>query len=599
MNQEKNYEKLLSESLEGKALFRIFRTARLHWGYMAGFIIAIAITAFLDSTGTFISKYMIDEGVIPRDFDKVRFYAVRMGLVYLVNSVSIFFFIFCAGRLGEWIQFELRKKLFDHLQNLSFSFFDKVSSGWLLSRITSDTRRIAELASWMFLDTIWGVFNITTALIFMAFINWKLSLVILAIIPILLFTALKFKTHLIKEYRNVRSINSEITTRYSESISGVRVVKALNKEKANLNRFGKITQRMFQASYRAAWLSALFLPMVQLITSLGVSAILWYGGWQLGNGDLTIGGLRAFIAYITFMLWPIQQLSHVFSEMQQSIASAERVYSLIDKQPDIQNKENAMQEASFRGEIELKGVDFHYKEDQPIFKNFNLKIRQGENIAIVGPTGGGKTTLVNLISRYYEPVKGSILFDGTDYRDYTQQALQGRIGVVLQTPHLFSGTLRDNILYGKLDATEEEMLEASRKACAHQMITSLPKGYDEEIGEEGTLLSLGQKQLISLARTILADPDIIIMDEATSSIDTLTERDIQEGMATLLQGRTSFIIAHRLSTIRDAHRILVIEGGRITEEGDHRKLLKDRGHYYQLYTSQFRQDRSREAHLLD
>lgn len=596
---EQSFEKEIVKGLQGKALYRIFKTAKPHWGWMAGFVFFIALTAFLDSTGTYLSKFLIDEGVMPRNLDMVKFYAFRYGMVYLANSISIFLFIFCAGRLGEWIQFDLRGKLFNHLQRLSFSFFDKTSSGWLLSRITSDTRRIAELASWMLLDTIWGTFNIITALIFMSFINLKLSLVILGIMPLLVVTAFKFKGHLIKEYRKVRSINSEITSSYSESISGVRVVKALNKEKANLNRFGKLTGRMYHASYRAAWLSALFLPTVQLVTSLAICAILWYGGWQIGEKTLSIGGLRAFIAYVSFMLWPIQELSRVFSEMQQSIASAERVYSLIDKEPDIKDQTGASTTAAFEGRIELKDVHFHYKEDQPIFRGFNLKVEQGEKIAIVGPTGGGKTTLVNLISRYYEPVSGEIHIDGTDYRSYTQQALQKRLGVVLQTPHLFSGTVRENILYGRLNATEEEMLEASRLACAHQMIVDLPKGYDEPIGEEGTLLSLGQKQLISLARTILADPDIIIMDEATSSIDTLTERDIQHGMDTLLQDRTSFIIAHRLSTIRNADRILVIEDGRITEEGNHQSLLREKGHYYQLYTSQFRQDRSKEAHLLD
>jgi len=596
---EQSFEKEIVKSLQGKALYRIFRTSKPHWGWMVGFIFFIALTAILDSTGTYLSKFLIDEGIMPRDIEMVKHYAFRYGMVYLGNSISIFFFIFCAGRLGEWIQYDLRGKLFDHLQKLSFSFFDKTSSGWLLSRITSDTRRIAELASWNLLDTIWGVFNIITALIFMSFINVKLSLVILGIMPLLLITAFKFKGHLIKEYRKVRSINSEITSSYSESISGVRVVKALNKEKANLHRFGKLTGRMYQASYRAAWLSALFLPTVQLVTSLAIAAILWYGGWQIGEKTMTIGGLRAFIGYVSFMLWPIQELSRVFSEMQQSIASAERVYSLVDQKPAIKDQQGASTTASFRGRIELKNVDFHYKEDQPIFKDFNLRVEEGEKIAIVGPTGGGKTTLVNLISRYYEPVSGEVHIDGTDYRNYTQQALQGRLGVVLQTPHLFSGTIRENILYGRLNATEEEMLEASKLACAHQMIVDLPKGYDEPIGEEGTLLSLGQKQLISLARTILADPDIIIMDEATSSIDTLTERDIQKGMDSLLQDRTGFIIAHRLSTIRNADRILVIEGGKICEEGSHQSLLREKGHYYQLYTSQFRQDRSKEAHLLD
>lgn len=584
---------------EGNAILRIFKEVKPRWHWMVGFVLFIAITAYLDSLGTYVTKFLIDEGIVAKNMDMVKHYALRYGLIYLGNSLSIFFFIFCAGRLGEWLGYDLREKLFNHLQDLSFSFFDKKSSGWLLSRITSDTGRIAELASWMLLDMIWGAFNIMVALYFMIKMNFGLGMIILGMIPVLLLVALRFKKHIITEYRKVRTINSEITTAYSESISGVRVIKSLNKEHSNLNRFGKITHRMFKASYRAAWLSALFLPMVQLITSAGVVAILWYGGWEVTLGEMTIGEIRAFIGYVTFMLWPIQELSRVFSEMQQSIASAERVFSLIDTEADIQDSPMAKTEASFQGKVEFVDVDFHYKEDQQIFENFNLTVDAGETIAIVGPTGGGKTTLVNLISRYYQPQGGEIRIDGRDYRDYTQQALQGRIGVVLQTPHLFSGTVGENILYGKLDASEDEMRQAAKRACAHDMIMKLPKGYDEPIGEEGTLLSLGQKQLISLARTLLADPDIIIMDEATSSIDTLTERDIQQGMETLLKDRTSFIIAHRLSTIRDADRILVVQDGVVSEEGNHQELLRQQGHYYQLYTSQFRQDRAKESHLLD
>ncbi|MDA3956349.1 ABC transporter ATP-binding protein, partial [Oceanispirochaeta sp.] len=317
-----------------------------------------------------------------------------------------------------------------------------------------------------------------------------------------------------------------------------------------------------------------------------------HGGRENNPGGMTIGGFRAFIGYITFMIWPIQEMSRVFSEMQQAIASAERVFALLDLDSDIQDLPEALESPRFEGQVELRNVDFHYVPDTPVLKNFNLTVRRGETIAIVGPTGGGKTTLASLISRYYEPVAGQILLDGQDYRVFTQKGLQSRIGVVLQTPHLFSGTIRENILYGNHSAGEESMLRASKMACAHGMIMRLPGGYDECVGEDGTLLSVGQKQLISLARTILGDPDIIIMDEATSSIDTRTEQEIQMGMEKLLEGRTSFVIAHRLSTIRNADRILVIEEGRIKEEGSHRELLRLGGHYYHLYTNQFRKDHS-------
>ncbi len=579
-------------AFNGKTLTRILMQTKPHLPLLGAFLFFIILTAFIDALATYLTKFLLDQGILAGDRDALWRYTWYQVICFGVNSLSIFGFIYCADRLGQQLQYDLREKLFNHLQSLSFSFFDKTSSGWLLSRITSDTRRIAELSSWMLLDSIWGVMNITISLVFMALINVKLALLMLLILPLLAVSAVKFKKHILREYRKVRSINSRITTAYNESISGVRVIKAMVKEKDNLRQFGGLSGEMFRASFRAAWLSSLFLPVVQLITSFALGAVLLYGGWEIHWGDMTVGGLRAFIGYITFMLWPIQEMARVFSEMQQGIASAERVFSLLDLEPDIQDREDARGSVRFKGEVEIRNVWFHYKKDAPVLRDFSLKVSPGETIAIVGPTGGGKTTLASLISRYYEPVKGSILLDGTDYRHFTQKALQTRIGVVLQTPHLFSGTVRENILYGNPDASDQELMQASRTACADRMIQQLPNGYDETVGEEGTLLSMGQKQLISLARTILADPDIIIMDEATSSIDTLTEQEIQKGMEHLLKNRTGIVIAHRLSTIRSADRILVMVDGAVREEGNHIELLRGRGFYYDLYTSQFRKDRT-------
>ncbi len=580
-------------------ILRILQLTRPHWILFAGFIICIMFTAFLDSLGTYITKMIIDQGIMAHNMERVIYFCKLSGLTYLVNSISFFGFIYCAGRLGEWIQYDLREKLFDHIQELSFSFFDKSSSGWLLSRITSDTRKMADLATWMLLDTVWAFFNITISLIFMATINVKLALIMALILPLLVFTAVKFKTRILGEYRKVRSMNSKITAAYNENFSGVKIVKALTREKMNLRNFGGLTGDMYTTSFRAAWLSALFLPAVQIIITLALGAILWFGGWQIEIGEMTIGGLRAFIGYITFMLWPIQDLARVFSEMQQSIAGAERVFGLLDTTSEIQDGEDAITEASFSGRVDFENVDFFYKKDNPILTGFNLSIKAGETIAIVGPTGGGKTTIASLLSRYYEPVCGRILMDGRDYRDYTQKALQSRIGVVLQKPHLFSGSIRENIEYGKPGASFPEIENAAKTAHSHEMIMSLPNKWDEKVGEEGTLLSQGQKQLISLTRAILASPDILIMDEATSSIDTLTEKNIQQGISALLAGRTSIIIAHRLSTIKDADRILVVEKGSVTEEGNHARLLKNRGHYYELYTSQFRKEKAEAISLLE
>jgi ATP-binding cassette subfamily B protein len=366
------------------------------------------------------------------------------------------------------------------------------------------------------------------------------------------------------------------------------VVKALGREEANLGEFGQLTGEMYRAAYRAAWLSALFLPTVQLISAVASGTIVWYSGLQVQWGGMTVGGIQAFISYVTFMLWPVQDLARVYAEMQHAIASAERAFSLIDSTPEVSDRPGAIDPGSLRGDIEFDHVDFYYEPGKPVLQDFTLRVKQGETIALVGPTGGGKSTIVNLMCRFYEPKRGTIRIGGRDYTALSLHAIQSRIGVVLQTPHLFSGTVRENIRYGRLDATDEEIEEAARLAGAHDFIVTLEKGYDTDVGEGGNLLSVGQKQLVSLARAILARPEIFIMDEATSSVDTLTEALIQKGMETLMQQCTSFVIAHRLSTIRRADRILVIEDGRIAEMGDHNDLMRARGHYYQLYTRQFR-----------
>ena len=338
----------------------------------------------------------------------------------------------------------------------------------------------------------------------------------------------------------MRKLNSKITGAYNENINGVRVVKALCREEQNLREFGDLSSEMYRASYRAAWLSALFLPVVQFISSLAVGAIVWYGGLQATAGAMTPGGIQAFVSYVVFMLWPVQEIARVYAEMQNAIASAERVFSLTDSVPEVVDQPEAFDPGSIRGDIEFEGVHFWYERDKPVLKGLDLKVRRGETIALVGPTGGGKTTIVNLLCRFYEPQEGIIRIGQRDYRDLSLHAIQSRIGIVLQAPHLFSGTIAENIRYGQLDATDEEIENAARLAGAHSFIRTLKSGYDEEVGEGGDLLSVGQKQLVSLARAILAQPEIFIMDEATSSVDTLTEDLIQQGMQTLMAGSHQF-----------------------------------------------------------
>ena len=595
MSAEFFEEEEFQTKFNGKTFRRILSLAKPHWKMVAGFLGTILIVSGLDSFFTYLGKQIIDEGIIARNPDAlIRILALYGGLI-VIQAIGVFGFIYMVGILGERIRYDLRQNMFNHLQKLSLAYFSKTPVGWIMARVTSDTERVSELITWGILDSAWGAVNIITSMFFMFRINWKLALIVLGILPILFVIAIEFRKRIIKQYRKVRKQNSKIVGAYNENITGVRVVKALVRENENLREFGEITADMYRASYRATWLSALFLPSVQLVTAFAVGAIVWYGGYQSTIGGLSVGGIQAFISYITFMMWPIQDLARVFAEMQHAIASAERIFSLTDSVPDVLDRPNSYDPGTIRGKITFENVSFSYDDNQPVLENFSLEIQPGEMIALVGPTGGGKSTIVNLLCRFYEPREGHILIDGIDYTQFTLHSIHSRIGVVLQTPHLFSGSIRENIRYGKLDALDLDVENAAHLAGAHEFIMHLDKGYDEPVGEGGNLLSTGQKQLISLARAILAQPEIFIMDEATSSVDTLTEAYLQKGMEALLEGRTSFVIAHRLSTIKRADRILVVENGRIAEMGTHNELLRLGGKYYRLYTRQFR-DQMHAAH---
>jgi ATP-binding cassette subfamily B protein len=584
-------EEEFTTRFNGRTVLRMFGEVRRYWKRTVVFLVAIAAVAVGDSYGTYLNKRIIDEAIGAHDPSRLAAIALLFGLIMLGQSIAVFSMIATAGILGERIQYDLRKRLFDHLQGLSFTYFDKTPVGWIMARVTSDSGRIAHLVTWGMLDVCWALSNIASSTVFMFLINARLAGMIFAVIPFLVVVAVVFKNRIVGEFRKVRRLNSKVTAAYNENITGVRVVKALCREDRNLGEFSRLTGDMRAAGFRAAWLSALFLPVVQIITAVAIGAIAWNGGLQAWGGSISVGGIQAFLGFIMFMLWPVQDLARVYADLQQSVASAERTFSLVDAQPDIVDRPGAREAGSIAGDIEFDRVDFHYEPGKPVLSGFSLAVRRGETVALVGPTGGGKTTIVNLLCRFYEPKAGVIRIAGRDYLDYTLHAIQSRVGIVLQTPHLFSGTVRENVRYGRLDATDAEVEEAAAVAGAADFVAKLAKGWDTDVGEGGNRLSTGQKQLVSLARAVLARPEIFIMDEATSSVDTLTEGLIQRGMEALMRGRTSFIIAHRLSTIRRADRILVIDGGRIVESGTHAELIHARGRYYDLYTRQFRRER--------
>ncbi len=585
MLDEKEYGKLTN-----KVFIRLLSLLKPHWKWVAGFLICIAVVSIADAYTTFLSKRIIDEGIIAGSREVI----IRTVLIYagiiLIQAASAFGFIYLAGVLAERVRYDLRKNMFNHLQQLSLSYFSQTPVGWIMARLGSDTERLSDLMTWGILDVTWAIVNIVTAAIFMFIINARLAVIVIIMLPILIVIAFRFRLRILKHYRRSRKMNSKITGAFNEGITGVRVIKALSREDSNLEEFGELTDGMYDASFKAAWLSALFLPTVQVISSIGLGIVLWRGGLQVQYGLMTIGGIQAFVSYITFIMWPIQDMARVYAQMQNAIASAERIFNLIDTEPAVKDRARTIDTDTIEGDIRFENVHFSYEKDDPVIKDMNFQIKHGEMVALVGPTGGGKTTIVNLLCRFYEPTQGTIYLNGIDYQDMKLQDIQSRIGMVLQTPHLFSGSIKENIRYGKLNATDEDVIEAAKLAGANDFIIKFEKGYEQDVGEGGNLLSVGQKQLISIARAILAKPELFIMDEATSSVDTLTEALIQHGMERLMEHRTSFVIAHRLSTIKRADKILVIEDGQILEMGTHRELIHKKGKYYSLYTQQFRQE---------
>src|SRR5512141_1927771 len=421
-------EEEYTSQLTAPVFKRILALLKPHWKWVVGFFITIMLTSILDAYFTYLNKQIVDIGITLRDKPALLRIALIYGTFQVLQAGFVFTFIYLAGVLGERVQYDLRKILFNHLQDLSLSYYAQNAVGRLIARVTSDTGRVSDLLTWGVVDTTWAIMNITTSVTFMAIINWRLALIVFTIIPVMVYIAIQFRKRILVEYRVTRRTNSKITGAYNENIQGVRVVKALLREDENTKEFQQLTTRMYKSAYRAAWLSALFLPTVQIIAAVALVLIVGYGGTQITLGIMTIGGIQAFVSYLTFMMWPIQDLARVYAEMQHSIASAERIFKLIDTPPDVHDREGAIPAETLLGEIEFDHVDFTYEDDKPVLSDFSLRVKPGETIALVGPTGGGKSTIVNLLCRFYEPVRGRITIGGRDYTELALHAIQSRIG---------------------------------------------------------------------------------------------------------------------------------------------------------------------------
>lgn len=603
--QEKDFTKRLDAGLWR----RLIGYMKPYHKYLYAIMATMAVSALCDAIFPLLTREAIDRFIGAGASDGRAWFAARYIATVLAQSACICSFCLLCGRAECGINRHIRRLSFKRLEELSFSYYDQMPVGFIISRMTSDTARLGETVAWGIVDLFWSGCYIVITAVAMFMLDARMALLVLSVVPIIAVAAVWFQKRILAGYRVVRKTNSQITGAYNEGIMGAKTSKTLVREQANCEEFAALAGTMRKASVRAAVLSALFLPIVTSLGAIATALVLYRGGTEVfsAKGLVTVGTLAAFVQYSTGIFEPISSIARIFADLQASQAAAERVVSMLETEPEIFDSPEVIERfgdsfnpkkenwPGIKGDIEFDHVSFHYSTGEEVLEDFSLKVRAGQTVALVGETGSGKSTIVNLVCRFYEPTKGAIRIDGVDYRERSILWLQAHLGYVLQQPHLFSGTIRENIRFGRLDATDAQIEAAARMVDAESFILKLEHGYDTQVGEGGNRLSTGQKQLISFARALIADPAIFVLDEATSSVDTETEQKLQSAIATALKGRTSFIIAHRLSTIRSADMILVIRDGRIRERGTHAQLLKQRGYYYQLYANQFREEGERAA----
>lgn len=552
---------------------------------------------FVDILNPLLQRYALNHFIGEQTLDTLPMYIVITVTAILFAGVVNYISTSKALQVEVSVNRDLRDEAFNHLQTLSFSYFNQNSVGYIHARIMSDTSRIGSLVSWTMMDTVWHTSYLVGAVAVMLVINTRLALMVITILPLIVILFSIFQKRLIRVNRQIRELNSKITGDFNEGITGAKTIKTLVIEDKMTSDFVKDTGEMKSRSIRAARLRGLFAATMNLASSAALAIVLWKGGYIAAS---EVGTFSMFMSYAEGMMEPVRWIIDAISDVITTQVNIERLTRLINTKSDVTDSPEIIEKYGdsftpkkenwepLKGDIEFRDVSFRYPDgDEYVLEHFNLKIPFGSNIAIVGETGAGKSTLVNLVCRFFEPTSGQVLIDGRDARERSQLWLHSAIGYVLQTPHLFSGTIRDNLLYGNPDATEEQIRQALELVSATDLVEKMEKGIDTDVGEGGDMLSTGEKQQISFARAILADPRILVLDEATASVDTLTEQKIQSAIDTIIKGRTSLVIAHRLSTVKNADLILVVNDGRIVERGTHIDLLRQKGYYYRLYTRQY------------
>ena len=550
-------------------------------------LILIVLTSVMSVGTPWIIQRAIDEGIRAGDVGTLRFWTFlflgTIALEWVASRARLTVMAFAGTRIVT----DIRSQLFRHLHTLSMGFFNDYSVGRLMSRLISDVSVLQDFVTWSITGLARSAFILIGIILAMLLLNWQLALVTFAVMPAMIVLTNYFRRYVRQAYRAARQRLSLINGFLNESITGIRVTKSFSREQANSRHFEDLNRSYFDANVRTTQLAAYFFPGVDFIGSFATALVVGVGGWLIVGDQLTAGVLAAFVIWVDRFFEPIRELSRRYYTFQAAMAASERLFALLDTEPDLKDAPHAFALPPIAGRVDLENVHFNYKEDEPVLRGVTITAEPGERVALVGETGAGKSTVIRLIARFFDVTGGAVLIDGHDVRDVTQASLRAQLGIVLQDSFLFDGTIRENIRYGRLDATDADVEAATVAVGADEFIRKLPNGYDTQVGENGVNLSVGQRQIVSFARALLADPRILILDEATSSIDTTTERQIQAGLEQLLKGRTSFVIAHRLNTIVNSDKIVVLDQGQVLEEGSHEELLTRQGRYHQLYTMQW------------
>lgn len=560
-------------------------------GRMAFALGLMVIVTAAAVSGPYFVKLAIDDGIGANDMTALRNIALAYLVVSIIQLGLNYWRVRIMARVGQHILYDVRTVMFDHLQKLSLSFYNRYSVGRVITRVINDVGTLREFITWAVLAIVRNLLGIVGTIIAMLSLNLELSLLTFAVLPIMVWATIIFRKVARKNYRKVRAAVSWANSVLAENVNGVRVVQAFSRQRHNHEQFkGYVNRYFLETSLDAAKVASLFTPVIDILGAVATALVVYIGGTAVLGESITAGVLIAFILYIDRFFEPIRDLSRRFDTLQSTMAGGERILELLNTPVEVRDAEDAREMPSITGAVRFDNVSFHYSDDPTlVLDQINLDVKPGETVAFVGETGAGKTTIVKLLTRFHDPTDGCVLVDGVDLRTVTQQSLRRQMGMVLQDPFLFNGTVRENILFGRLDASDDDVIAAAQAVGAHDFIVNLKNGYETSVEEGGATLSVGQRQLLSFARALLANPRILILDEATSSVDMQTEQIIQTALARLLKGRTSFVIAHRLSTITNADKIVVIEDGNIAEQGTHAELLAKQGKYFDLYKTGFQE----------